>query len=422
MVFCRVVFCAFLSALAVLAPVGPLAAQEAGDPPADATTGGGALPVTVVPATVMPIEIRVPASGSLVARELALVYPQLAGDEITELLVEEGDRVTKGQVLARLSDLTVKAQLAQADAEAQRADAAVGQARSQIDSTEATLAQAAAALERTRQLQRGGSATRAALDEVVANEAAARAAAASARDGLAVAEAARAQANAALDLAKLNRDRTSVTSPVDGIVSERSARLGALGSAAGDPMFTIIADGTIEWQADVVETALNRLKVGDPVLASVAGMGEVPGVVRLLPAAVDPVTRLGEMRISLDQVVGLRSGLFASGWVIVDRHDGVAVPLTAVLEGDGAQIVQVVRDGIVETREIKAGAIWKGNREILTGLASGEQVIERAGAFFRDGDKVSPVTAEEPPAESTVSAKQGESAATPRAAMSGAGQ
>lgn len=382
---------------------------HAADPVAEAgaQAAAAALPATVEAARVTPVELRVPVSGSLVARRLALVFPQYAGAEVTELLVEPGDHVTRGQVLARLSQSAVKAQLAQAEAEAQRTVAAVRQASNQIDSAEATFAQALAALKRTRQLQEGGSATRAALDDVIAAEAAARAQAASARDGLAVAEAARAQADASVDLARLNLGWTEVTSPVDGVVSARNVQIGAVGSSAGDPMFTIVSDGSIEWQAEVVETALGQLKVDDPAIASVAGLGQVAGRVRLLPAAVDPATRLGELRITLDARDGLRTGLFASGWVIVDRHDGLTVPLTAVLDEAGGPVVQVVKDGVVETRDVQAGAIWQGRREILAGLTAGEQVITRAGAFFRSGDRVDPVSEGAPeaaPAETAAAA------------------
>ena len=378
-----------LIALTLLAV--PADAADAADAVAPAPASA-AQPVTVEAARITPVELRVAASGSLVARQPALVYPQLTGAEVTELLAEPGDHVTRGQVLARLSQSAVKAQLAQAEAELQRSEAAVRQARNQIDSAEATFAQALAALKRTRQLQQGGSATRAALDDVIAAEAAARAQAASARDGLAVAEAARAQAEAAVDLAQLNLGWTEVTSPVDGVVSARDVQLGAMGSASGDPMFTIVSDGSIEWQAEVVETALQQLKLDDPAIASVAGLGEVRGHVRRLPAAVDATTRLGDLRVTLTPAEGLRPGLFASGWVIVDRHDGLTVPLTAVLEDVGGTVVQVVADGTVETRAVQAGIIWQGRREILSGLTAGEQVITRAGAFFRDGDRVVPVT------------------------------
>nr|WP_255435527.1 efflux RND transporter periplasmic adaptor subunit [Paracoccus sp. S1E-3] len=384
-----------LIALALLAiPAHAADAADAGAAP----SASAAQPATVDTARVTPVEVRVPASGSLVARQPALVYPQLSGAEVTELLAEPGDHVTRGQALARLSQSAVKAQLAQAEAELQRSEAAVRQARNQIDSAEATFAQALAALKRTRQLQAGGSATRAALDDVVAAEAAARAQAASARDGLAVAEAARAQAAAAVDLAQLNLGWTEVTSPVDGVVSARAVQLGAMGSGAGDPMFTIISDGSIEWQAEVVETALQQLKLDDPAIASVAGLGEVRGYVRRLPAAVDAATRLGELRITLEATAGLRPGLFANGWIIVDRHDGLTVPLTAVLDDNGGQVVQVVSDGRVETRKVQAGVIWQGRREILSGLKAGEQIIARAGAFFRDGDRVIPVTEDAAPA------------------------
>ena len=195
-----------------------------------------------------------------------------------------------------------------------------------------------------------------------------------------------------MDLAQLNLGWTEVTSPVDGVVSARDVQLGAMGSGTGDAMFTIVGDGSIEWQAEVVETALQQLKLDDPAIASVAGLGEVRGHVRRLPAAVDAATRLGDLRVTLEQTAGLRPGLFASGWIIVDRHDGLTVPLTAVLDDIGGQVVQVVADGMVETRAVQAGAIWQGRREILSGLQPGEQVITRAGAFFRDGDRVVPVT------------------------------
>ncbi|MFV0294058.1 MAG: efflux RND transporter periplasmic adaptor subunit [Paracoccus sp. (in: a-proteobacteria)] len=351
--------------------------------------------VSVVAASMMPIEVRIPVSGSLVARQEALVYPRVSGFEVTEILAEVGDDVMRGQVLARLSDETLKAQLAQAQAEAQRASAAVGQAQSQIDSAEATLAHTVSALDRARQLQRGGSATQAALDQAVADEAATRATLASARDGLAVAHAARATADAAADIARLNLERIDIVAPVDGVVTARSAQIGALGGTGGEPMFTIVSQGEVEWQADVVETALGQLNVDDPAIVAVAGMGEISGRVRLLPASVDPATRLGTLRIVLDSDKPLTTGLFASGWVIADRHEGVGVPLTAILSGPDGDVVQVVdAGGVIETRKVLAGAIWQGQREILSGVTEGETVISRAGAFFRDGDQISPVSDE----------------------------
>ncbi|MFI0395538.1 efflux RND transporter periplasmic adaptor subunit [Paracoccus jiaweipingae] len=368
-----------LALMAVLACAAmPVLAQSADDLPI----------VTLAQAETAEMRAQVRVSGTLVARQVVQVYPQVSGFEIRELLVEAGDHVSAGQPLARLSDDTLRAQLAQAEAEFQRAQAARSQAQSQIASTGASLAQAQAALDRVQRLKRSGNASQAALDQAVSAEAGATAAAASARDGLAVAEAALAQAGAARDLAQLNLDRSVIAAPVSGVVSQRNAEQGALATGGGEPMFTLIRDGEIEMEGEVIETALPALKPGAPARISVAGTGQIDGKLRLVPARVDPVTRLGQVRIALTQSPGLRPGLFASGWIVTQTRQAVTVPLNAVLSDEQGDRVQVVKDGVIHTRPVTAGLIWEGRREIRDGLAEGESVVARSGAFFRDGDKV----------------------------------
>jgi HlyD family secretion protein len=383
----------FLAVLLV-ASVLPLA-SPANEPAVASEAPSRVAPsVTVAAAARTEVQARVPVSGSIVARQLVRVFPQVQGPELTEILVEAGDSVTKGKVLARLSTDTLAAQLEQARAEYQRAEAGIGQAQSNIDSANASLTQAQSVLERVQRLREGGTASQSALDDAVAAEANARAQAASAADGLAVARAALAQAEAARRIAELNLERANIIAPVDGMVVTRNAELGTLAAAGGDPMFVLLADGAVEMSAEVIETALGNLKPGDPAEVTVAGAGKVPGRVRLVPASVDPVTRLGVMRIALDDSTGIRIGQFASGWVITDRHQAVTVPASAVLADDKGERVQVVRNGAVETRPVRAGLLWDEQREILEGLAQGEQVIVRSGAFFRTGDQVRPVAAE----------------------------
>lgn len=381
-------------AVLLVASVLPLA-SPANEPAVASEAPSRVAPsVTVAAAARTEVQARVPVSGSIVARQLVRVFPQVQGPELTEILVEAGDSVTKGQVLARLSTDTLAAQLEQARAEYQRAEAGIGQAQSNIDSASASLTQAQSVLERVQRLREGGTASQSALDDAVAAEANARAQAASAADGLAVARAALAQAEAARRIAELNLERAEIVAPVDGVVVTRNAELGTLAAAGGDPMFVLLADGEVEMSAEVIETALGNLKPGDAAEVTVAGAGTVPGTVRLVPASVDPVTRLGVMRIALDDDEGIRIGQFASGWVITDRHQAVTVPASAVLADDAGERVQVVRNGAVETRPVRAGLLWDGRREIVEGLAQGEQVIVRSGAFFRTGDQVRPVVAE----------------------------
>lgn len=397
-----------VAAMLLAVPLAGRAADEAAPAPAAAT----APTVTVAPVEMAEFEARVPLSGTLVARQVVQVFPQVSGFEIVALNAEAGDHVTKGQELARLSDATLSAQLAQAEAELQRAAAGVSQAQSQISSTEAALKQAVAAGDRARSLRRSGSGTQAALDQAVADQAAAHAAAASARDGLAVANATEAQAQAARDIARLNLDWTRVLSPVDGRVTARAAQLGGVASAAGEPMFTLIADGSIEFEGDVIEGDLPRLKPGQETLLQVAGVGAVTGKVRLLPAAVDPVTRLGLVRVSLPEDARLLTGLFTSGDVVTLRRRSLAVPATAILSDDQGERVQLVTNGVVETRKVRAGLLWQGRREVLEGLAEGDQVISRAGAFFATGDQVNLAQA---PAENAAADTPATPAAAPAA-------
>lgn len=345
----------------------PAVAQDSTNPDAasESAVERSVPSVTVAPAEMAEVQARVPVVGSLIARQEVQVYSQLSGLEITEILVEAGDSVEKGQVLARLSTDTLAAQLAQADAGYQQAEAA--------------MKQAATALERVERLRSSNNASQATLDDAIAAEANAQA-------GLA-------QADAARQIARLDLERAEIVAPVSGLVVERNAILGALAGGSAGPLFKLLADGEIEMSAEVIETALQGLSVGDPAEVNVAGLGNINGEVRLIPATVDPVTRLGKMRISLDAAPGLRTGLFASGSVIIARREAVTVPSTAVLSDEQGDRVQVVEDGVVRSRPVKAGLLWDGRREIVEGLEKGEQVIARSGAFFRDGDMVKAISA-----------------------------
>jgi RND family efflux transporter MFP subunit len=383
-------------ALAAPATAQTAAAQTAAAQTAPGQTAPGqadaALPsVTVVPAAEMEFVARVPVSGTLVARNEVLVYPQVSGYAIDAINVEAGDRVEKGAVLATLDDSTLAAQLAQARAEKLRAEASVRQAQSQIASARATLTQAESALERSESLRASGNISQSTLDQNIAAAETARAGYASAQDGLAVAEAQVSQAAAALDLAQLNLDRTRITAPVAGLVATRNARIGAIAASAGDPAFTLIAEGLIEVEAEVIETSLGLITPGDPVELAIAGIGPAEGEVRLIAPTVDPLTRLGRIRISILGQQGLRTGLFASGWIVTERRQAVAVPAAAVLSDRDGTYVLTVRDGVIERRAVEAGLIWQDRREIARGLAAGEAVVARAGAFFRDGDRVNSV-------------------------------
>jgi HlyD family secretion protein len=333
----------------------------------------------------------VPISGTLEPYREVLVYPQVTGYPIEELMVEIGAQVAKGDTLAQLNTDTLKAQLSQANAEYARAQAAVRQAQSQITSTKASAAQARSVLDRTQQLDQSGNVTQAAVDQAMANSQTADASAASAEDGLEVAKAQVLQAQAQLDIAQLNLDYATITAPTAGIISDRNAQVGAIASSGADPLFRMIQDGVIEVKAEVVETALAQIAIGDPAQVEIPGAGTVQGNVRLVAPTVDATNRLGDVLVSLEGNNALRTGIFAGGWIITDRHEGLTVPTTAILTDAKGDYLLEVQDNALIRRDITAGLIWNDAREVLSGLDDGAVVIARASAFFSDGDKVNPI-------------------------------
>jgi RND family efflux transporter MFP subunit len=330
-------------------------------------------------------------TGSLVPREEILVGPEIEGLRVLEVLVEEGQRVAKGQVLARLVNATLDAQLAQNEASLARSDAAIAQARSTIAQAEARLAEARNAHERGKPLRESGYLAESVMDQREAAAKTAQAQLVAARDGLRLAEAERAQIEAQRRELSWRRGKTEITAPAAGLISRRSAKVGAIASMATvEPLFRIVADGEIELEADVIETRLARVREGQPTQVEVAGVGSVAGRVRLISAEVDRSTRLGRVRIFLGDDPQLRVGAFARGHIETARSRGLAVPSSAILYSDGGATVQLVKDGKVVTRSVDLGLSSGGVVEVRQGLAEGDLVVAKSGTFLRDGDAVSP--------------------------------
>jgi HlyD family secretion protein len=346
--------------------------------------------VTIVPATKREFVDRLFVSGTLVAREEAQVAARIDGLAIVELDAEDGDRVKEGQVLARLDRSQLDALLAENDAATKRADAAIDQAGSLIAQSQAQVQFANADFDRAHKLEAGVMAASTIEQREMAMKTA-QAQLAAARFALGLAEADRKSRDAERQELQVRINRTEVKAPVAGIVSRRSAKLGASASTSGEPLFRIIEDGAIDLEADVPEQTLARLAVGMPAELKLPGVeGAVLGRVRLVNQEVDKASRTGRVRIALDDVSRAHIGAFASGQVELARREGVGVPATALeRDGDAARL-DVVRDDKVEVRQVKAGVIDGAWVEIQAGLTEGESVVTRAAAFLRGGDRVRP--------------------------------
>lgn len=391
-----------LAALLGGAAGGPAAAQDdtqpAGLRQAETVPPAGARPA--LPAiSVAPVERRalrdiVHASGRVAPVETVQVQPLIEGQPIDALLVQVGDRVAEGQALARLSARTLDLERSQLDASRAGAVASIAQSEAQQAEAEASRDEARRVAERARRLREQGTASQAALDEAQASAIAAEARVNAAVQGLRAAQAQLALIEAQLADVDLRRERTTVVAPVAGIVTRRNAERGAIASAQNEPMFTLIRDGALELRADVAEQDLYRLAPGQPVTLNAAGLAApVAGRVRLVEPAVDDTTRLGRVRIAIDDQDIFRQGQFAEAAILVAERETLAVPSAAVgLGPKGPQVLRITADHGVEAAPVTLGIREGAMVEIREGLFGGEQVVARAGAFVRPGDHVTPVS------------------------------
>lgn len=335
---------------------------------------------------------RVIATGLIAPVETVQVAPLIEGQPIETLLADVGDVVTEGQVLAILSRTTLDLQKGQFTAQLASANAAIAQAQAQLIEATASADEAKRVSDRTATLRAQGTASQAAADAAAANATAAAARVTVATQALEASKAQVALVESQLANIELQLSRTEVKSPVTGEITARNARVGAIASAAGQPLFTIIRDGALELNADVAEADVLRLAPGQKVNLLLVGANEtLTGKVRLVEPTIDTATRLGRARITVDDSTKVRSGMFADAEILVAEKDTIAIPVTAVGSTDGKATVTVVKDGVAERRELVSGIRDQGWIEAVSGLAAGEVVVLKAGAFVRNGDHINPI-------------------------------
>ncbi len=389
---------ALLLGLALIASA-PASAEDPAAPGAKIAQKAKPPAVTVTEAKKISFVDNVLVTGSLAPREEVLVGPEIDGYRLTELLAEEGDHVQKGQVLAKLSREILEAQLAQNSASISKTQAAMDQVRNQIAESEATLRQVEDAFNRVKPLRESGVASQATFDDREAAFRTARARLAAQKEGLKLAEAEQALIRAQRQELEIKLGRTDIRASADGVVSRRTARMGAVSSSAAEPLFRIIKDGEIELDAEVPEFFMTKLKAGQRARVELEGVGERTGTVRLVSQEVNTSSRLGRVRIFLGDAADLRIGMFAKAMIDAGQRDSVGVPSTAVLyQNDGATVLAVAGDKVRE-RTVKPGLFSGDSVEIREGLKEGEAVVMRAGSLLRSGDAISPQFADKQTAE-----------------------
>lgn len=358
----------------------------------DRRLGAAPIAMTLARAERHSITETVPVTGSLVAREEIVVGAEVDGLRIVEILADVGDRVEQGQVLARLDGNMLRIQLAQNTSTIAKAEASIGQVRASIAETQAAEAEAADALKRTQTLGATGATSPVQLlaRETQAKVAAARATAA--EENLRIAKAEEALAEAQRSEIDLKIARTELKAPTAGTILLRAARLGAVASMVGEPLFRLARNSEIEFDAEVPEMLLPQIVPGQNVEVWLSGVSEtIGGYVRLVDPTVDKISRLGRVAVTLSHHPAMKAGTFGRGNITLGRRQAVTVPLSAVVFGKDGPYVQLATNNFVEIRNVEIG-FKRGTRiEIVNGLIEGQEVVARAAAFARPGERIMPV-------------------------------
>src|SRR5688500_11041102 len=314
--------------------------------------------------------------GNVVGEATVAVAPRAAG-RLQDVSVKLGDRVSRGQRIAKIEDFELQEQVKQAEAAQQVSEATIRQ-------READLQLATTNVERSRSLFERQLLPKQTLDDTEARYTSAQAA-------LDLARAQNAQSKARLDELQINLANTIITSPVNGFVSRRTVDPGAFVSQNA-PVVDVVDITRVRLVANIVEKDLKEMQTGDTTKVQVdAYPGEIfAGRIARVSPVLDPATRTAPIEIEIPNPdYRLKPGMYARVGITTDtRKDALVVPSDAMADLGGRRgVFQVLNDSAV-FRTVQVGTERSDIVEIVAGLEEGEQVITAGARALRDGDRV----------------------------------
>ncbi|MBL8490007.1 MAG: efflux RND transporter periplasmic adaptor subunit [Rhodocyclaceae bacterium] len=346
--------------------------RAAGSPAAGAP-GQPAKPALTVTATTpeqMEWPRLLPAAGNVAAWQEAVIGAEVANYRLAEVRVNVGDPVRKGDLLARIADESLVADLAEAKAAAAEAQAVLEEAKANAERARELVAK------RFYSIQQAG-------QYLTAEQTA-----------TARAEATRARVRAV----ELRLSYTRIVAPDDGVISARAATAGSL-TVPGQELFRLIRGGRLEWRAEVTAAELVRIPPGAAAVLTSPTGSKVRGTVRISAPTVDPQTRNAIVYVDLPASAAgvLRAGMFARGEFELGRSPALTLPQGAVVLREGFAYVfrideggKAAGDGPVRVVQSKVTVGRRaGERvEITGGLDAGAKVVATGAGFLADGDLV----------------------------------
>ena len=327
-----------------------------------------ALTVNVIQAQRITLPLKVFANGNIAAWQEAIIGSEANGLRLTQVQVNVGDTVSKGQLLAEFSEEAVLADL--------------NQAKAKLMEAEAQGHEALANAERARTLQNTGAMSSQQIDQY-----------------LTAADTAKARvevAKAVLQTQQIQLKNTKIYAPDSGVISARTATVGAVISA-GSELFRLIRQSRLEWRAEVVSADIAKVKVGMQVNITAADGSKFSGKVRKLSPTVDMQTRNSLIYVDLPSNNTAKAGMYAKGEFVSGQSSALAIPQQALVLRDGFTYVFVVKSEqgrtIVKQIKVQPGRRLLNLVEIVSGLQAQQTVVALGGAFLSDNDVVKVVSA-----------------------------
>lgn len=351
----------------------------AGGAPGGGMGGGrGRTPMTVDTAQAARHEVvdSITVVGNLVAEQTVDVVPRVAG-RIDIVHVKLGDRVARGQVLAKIEDRELREQIRQAEAQLEVN-------RSTVSARENDLKVQQNVFERNKQLAANGLVPKQQLEDAELRYN-------SASSQVDVAKSQQQSTQARLDELKITLGNTTVISPLDGFVSKRNLDPGGFANA-NTVIVSVVDISTVRMIANLVEKGFNKILAGvsaDVEVDTFPGE-QFKGVVSRVAPVFDPATRTAAMEIEVPNPgFRLKPGSYARVRLTVERRsDALTVPRNALVDTEGKRGVFLVDAQTARFREVQTGLSDADRVEITRGLNDGDRVVTVGALALRDGDRV----------------------------------
>ncbi|MHB8915121.1 MAG: efflux RND transporter periplasmic adaptor subunit [Thiobacillus sp.] len=322
--------------------------------------------------TALPVQSQLPitlaANGNIVAWQEAIIGSESNGLRLTEVRVNVGDYVRAGQVLATFA--------------AESIDADVAQSNASLSEALANAAEASANAKRARTLESTGALSTQQINQYLTAEQTAKARVAASR--------------AMLAAQKLRLRHTRLVAPDSGIISARTATVGAV-VPGGTELFRLIRQGRLEWRAEVTATELSRIRPGNVARINLSNGNVISGRVRMVGPTVDPQTRAALVYVDLPRSEGknpaAKAGMFAQGEFDLGMSPALTVPQQAVVIRDGfTYVFRFNTDSRVSQIKVRTGRRLSDQVEVIEGITPDTVLVVNGAGFLNDGDLVKNVS------------------------------